>query len=145
MKKLLLILVVCSSLFSASIFTLENINNIKIYFANNTDFLTPKQIGEIKKTTEDKLKKAGVELNKIDASTLMIKVESLEVDESYAIVITIALGEEIITKRKDSIQTFAWTYYKTDLIDSDELYDDTLESINFLVDEFVESYLDDME
>ncbi len=145
MKKLLLILVVCGSLFSASIFTLENINNLKVYFANKSDFITPKQISDIKKATEDKLKKAGVELNKVDASTLMIKVESLEVDESYAILITLALGEEIMTKRKDSIETFAWTYYKTDLIDSDEPYADTLESINYLVDEFIKSYLDDME
>ena len=145
MKKILLIIAFCSSLFSASIFTLENVNNLKLYFANNSDFITPKQTVFIKKSTEEKLKVAGIELNKVDASTFMIKVESIEVDESYAVVISIALGEEVITNRKERIESFAWSYYKTDIIDTDEPYTDTLESINYLVDEFVESYLDDME
>ena len=145
MKKIFLILAICSSLFSASIFTLENANNLKLYFSNQSEFLTYEQVEFIKKRTEDKLKSANIELNKVDPTTFMVQIESLEIDESYAVVVSIALGEEVKTKRKDKIETFAWTYYKTDFIDTDEPYKDTLESVDYLVEEFLESYLDDME
>ena len=145
MKKIFFIIAICSSLFSASIFTLENANNLKLYFSNQSEFLTPKQIEHIKAITQDKLKSANIELNKIDPTTIMIQIESMEIDESYAVIITIALGEEVQTKRKDKIETFAWTYYKTDFIDTNEPYKDTLESVNYLIDEFIEAYLEDME
>ena len=145
MKKILLIIAFCSSLFSASIFTVENTNNLKLYFADESGFLTYEQVAFIKKRVEDKLKSVKIEMNKVDPSTLMVQLESLEMDESYAVVVTIAVGEEVKTNRKDKIETFAWTYYKTDLIDTDEPYKDSLESIDYLVDEFIEAYLDDME
>ncbi len=145
MRKLFLILSLCSLMFAESIFTLENTNNLKIYFANETDFITPEQALVIKKATEEKLKTAGIELNKIDASTFMVKIQAIDMIESFVVLVQVGVGEEVITKRKGDIRTFAWTYYKTDLIDTKEPYKDTLESINYLVNNFVESYLGDME
>jgi len=145
MKNIFLIILISASLFSSSIFTVENTNNLKIYFANKSDFLSKEQKKYIKTKTEEKLKSAGIELNKVDASTFMIKIESLEVEESHAVLVTIALGEEVVTNRKDKIGTFAWTYYETDLFEIDEPYKDILEAVDYLVNEFVEAYLDDME
>ena len=145
MRKLFLILSLCSLMFAESIFTLENTNNLKIYFANETDFITPKQALFIKKTAEEKLKTAGIELNKTDASTFMVKIQAIDMIESFVVLVHVAIGEEVITKRKGDIRTFAWTYYKTDLIDTKEPYKETLESVNYLVNNFVESYLGDME
>ncbi len=145
MRKLFLILSLCSLMFAESIFTLENTNNLKIYFANQTDFMTQEQEFFIKKTAEEKLKAAGIELNKVDASTFMVKVQAIDMIESFVVLVHVAIGEEVITKRKGDIRTFAWTYYKTDLIDTKEPYKETLESVNYLVNNFVESYLGDME
>lgn len=145
MRKLFLILSLCSLMFAESIFTLENTNNLKVYIANETDFITQEQALLIKETAEEKLKTAGIELNKIDASTFMVKIEAIEMIDSFAVLVHVAIGEEAITKRKGDIRTFAWTYYQTDLIETNAPYEDTLESINYLVNSFVESYQEDME
>ena len=145
MKKIFLSILFSVSLFGASMFTLENVNNLKLYIDNSSDLINIEQIEHIKKTTEQKLKSAGIELNKVDASTFMIKIETLEIEESYAALVSIGLGEEVITKRKDKIQTFSWTYYTTDFMELDEPYKNILESVNYLVDEFLEAYEDDKE
>ncbi|WP_455755626.1 hypothetical protein [Sulfurimonas sp.] len=145
MKIIFFTILLSASLFSTSIFTVENVNNLKIYYANKSDFLNREQNKYIKTKTEEKFKSVGIELNKVDASAFMIKIESLEVEESHAVLVSIALGEEVLTNRKDKIGTFAWTYYKTDLMEIDEPYKDILESVDYLVDEFIEAYLDDMQ
>lgn len=145
MRKLFLILSLCSLMFAESIFTLENTNNLKFYFANETDFITQEQALSIKTTTEEKLKAAGIELNKVDASTFMVKIEAIDMMDSFVVLVHLGIGEEVITTRADDIRTFAWTYYQTDLIETNEPHKDTLESINYLVSNFVESYLGDME
>ncbi len=145
MRKFFLILSLCSLLFGESIFTLENTDNLKVYLANETDFMTQEQLVFIKKTAEEKLKAAGIQLNKTDASTFMVKIEAMEIEESFALIIHVGIGEEVITKRKGDVRTFAWTYYETDFIDTNKPYEDALESINYLINSFVESYHEDME
>lgn len=145
MKKIFLSIIFSVSLFGASMFTLENVNNLKLYIDNSSDLINIEQINHIKKITEQKLKSAGIELNKVDASTFMIKIETIEIEESYAALVSIGLGEEVTTKRKDKIQTFSWTYYTTDFMELDEPYKNILESVNYLVDEFIEGYEDDKE
>ncbi|OIP58334.1 MAG: hypothetical protein AUK54_00090 [Helicobacteraceae bacterium CG2_30_36_10] len=76
MRKIFLLLTLCSLIFAESIFTLENTNNLKVYMADDNGFITQEQTIAIKKIAENKLRAAGIELNKIDASTFMVKVES---------------------------------------------------------------------
>jgi len=75
-RKIFLLLTLCSLIFAESIFTLENTNNLKVYMADDNGFITQEQTIAIKKIAENKLRAAGIELNKIDASTFMVKVES---------------------------------------------------------------------
>lgn len=145
MKKLLLILFIPAILFAAIPFTLDNLTNLRVFCMNKTDFIDKSQVSKIKTMAEEKLKSAGIVMNKIDASTVMIKLESLKLEKLYVVNVTLAVGEEIITKRKDSPQTLAFTYFMNDMIDTDEPYDDTIESINFLLDGFVEAYINDKE
>lgn len=145
MKKLILLLSISVSLFAAAPFTLDNIEKLRVYCIIKTDYFDKKQELLIKELAEKKLKKVGINLNKVDSSTLMIKIESIKLDKMYVVNTSIAIGEEIVTKRKDRIETLAFTYYANDLIDTDEPYTDTMESINFLLDSFSEAYLEDKE
>jgi len=145
MKKLLLLLLTYGTLFSASFYTLDNVKSLNLYVANQADFMDKKQKNEIKKNLKIRLQKAGFIFGETDSITFMLKIEAIDVDDTQVINVQIGLAEEVITSRKASIETFAFTYLANDFIESDEPYIDTVESINFLVSEFINAYRDDNE
>ncbi len=61
------------------------------------------------------------------------------------IYIQLGLGEEVLTTRPGEIHTFAFTYLQNDFIESDEALQDTKESVDFLISQFLEAYQDDNE
>ncbi|PHR57117.1 MAG: hypothetical protein COA44_06940 [Arcobacter sp.] len=140
MKKFLLILLFTSQLFSASIYTLDNIHDLNLYIDNQTDFMDKK---EIKDSLTQKLKKAGFVFGEIDALILVIKIKSLEIEDSMAIVVSIGLGEEVITRRKDKIETFSYTYIESKFIEGYDPKEDTTEALDTLINDFIEAYEDD--
>ena len=111
----------------------------------STDIITLEEKAAIKENIKKRLKTAGFIFGETDATTFMVKIETVEVEESNAIYIQIGLGEEVKTARQGNIYTFAFTYLANDFIDSDEPYQDTMESVNFLISQFIESYKDDNE
>jgi hypothetical protein len=144
-KKTILLLLISSSLFAGSFFTLDNVKSLRIYMSAKTDIINPEQKDALKDKVMKKLQSAGFTFGKVDATTFMIKIETLEVDDSNAIYVQIALGEEVTTSRLGNIKSFAFTYMANDFIESEEPYQDITESLEFLISEFLESYKDDNE
>lgn len=145
MKKLFLLLIVSLSLFAAPPFTLENLKNLRVYVINKSDFIDKKQEELLKESVAKKLTAAGIVLNAVDSSTFMIKIESEQIGAVYVVNVGIAVGEEIITKRQNATQTLAFTYHETDFFQSKEPLVETFESVNFLVDDFIDLYNEDKE
>jgi len=139
-KKLLLSLVLSMQVFAASIYTLDNIHDLNLYIDNQTDFMDKK---ELKKELTQKLEKAGFAFGKTDALILVIKIQSLEIEESMAIHVSVGLGEEVITRRKDKIETFSYTYIESKFIEGYDPKEDTNEALNTLIDDFIAAYEDD--
>ena len=144
-KNLILILLTYSSLFSASMFTLDNVKNLKFHFGNNTYFMGKEEQDSIKKLIINKLQKAGFEFGKNDPINFIVKVRSVEVEEVHVINIFVGLAEDVTTNRKGDIQTHAYTYTTDTLISSEDPYEDTLEAIEFLTCQFLTAYRDDNE
>jgi len=143
MKSLFLLLFLSvSSLFSASIYTLDNVNHLNLYIDNQTDFMDK---NELKKDLTARLEKEGFVFGETDALILVIKIKSLEIEESVAITVSLGLGEEVITKRKDSIETFSYTYLETKFLEGYEPKEDTRQALNNLVDDFIAAHKDDNE
>jgi hypothetical protein len=145
MRKIFLMLLLGISLFAAAPFTLDNLTNLRIYIVNKSDFINKQQETQLKEAIAKQLTAAGIVLNAVDSSTFMIKIESIQIDKTYAVNVGIAVGEEIITKRKDAVQTLAFTYHANDFIKTQEPYAETLESVHYLVDDFVDLYNEDKE
>jgi hypothetical protein len=145
MKKIILFLLVCSSLFSQSFYTLDNVKSLSLYMPNKATYMDKEQKKNLKDSVIKRLKDAGFVFGKTDATTIMIKIESISVDDTEVIHVQLALGEEVLTSRPGKIHTFALTYLATDFIDSDEPLQDTIESVDFLMSEFLEAYKDDNE
>ena len=96
-KKLFLILLLSSSLFSASLYTLDNVRSLNLYFASQADFLTPENKKALKSMITQKLEKAGFVFGETDAYIFVVKVDALEFEGSQAIHMEIGLGEEVVT------------------------------------------------
>ncbi|QOY55526.1 hypothetical protein HUE87_04635 [Candidatus Sulfurimonas marisnigri] len=145
-KKLLIILFTCSSLFSSSMFTLDNVENLKFHFTNYTTFMKKEEKESIKKFIIKKLQKEGFTFGEIDPISFVVKIKSREVaEEEYIISIFIGLAEEVTTTRDNNIKTHAFTYVADTLIESENPYEDTLEAIDYLTCQFLTAYRDDNE
>jgi len=140
MKKLLLTLLLVTQAFSASIYTLDNIKDLNLYIDNQTDFMDKK---EIKQNLTKKLEKAGFVFGETDALILVIKIQSLETEDSVAIAVSIGLGEEVVTRRKDKIETFSYTYMESKFIEGYDPKEDTNEALDSLINDFIEAHKDD--
>ena len=145
MKKLFLSLLLSSSLFSASLYTLDNVHSLNLYFASNADFLDKDKKDKLKAMITQKLEKAGFVFGETDAYIYVVKVDAIGIEDSLAIHIEIGLGEEVTTKRKDKIETFAYTYLASKFIEGYDPYEDTFETLDSLVDEFIDAHKDDNE
>ena len=145
MKKFILALILSSQLIAQSYYTLDNVRNLNLYFASDTEFLTPEQKESMKKMITEKLEKAGFVFGETDASVLVVNIQAIGVEDSQAIDVQVKLGEDVITRRKDSIETFAYTYLEHRLIEGYDPYEDSLETVNLLLDGFIDAYKDDNE
>jgi len=144
-KLLVVVLFTCKLLFGASLFTLDHLTNLRLHVVNQSDFIDKTQEQNITTHLMSRLKKAGFVFGARDSSTFFLKIESLSVAKSEAINVQIGVGEDIVTRRKDNIESFSFTYFANDFFDSTEAYKETLESIDFLLDEFIEAYHEDNE
>ena len=111
----------------------------------STDLITLEEKASIKDSVVKRLKAAGFTFGKRDSTNFMVKIQTVDIEDSHAIHIKIALAEDVITSRPGDIHTFAFTYYLDDFIESDEPYADITESVDFLLTEFIDSYKDDNE
>ncbi|WP_139064115.1 hypothetical protein [Sulfurimonas gotlandica] len=144
-KALIIFLLILSSLNAQSFYTLDNIKSLSLYMPNKVGFMDKEQKDSLKESVIEKLKKAGFIFGKTDATTFMIKIESINVNDTEVIHVQLALGEEVLTSRPGNIHSFALTYLATDFMESDEPVKDTIESVESLLSEFLEAYKDDNE
>ena len=132
---------------SAGFWTLSGITKANIYISNNVSSLKPSTLKNIKQKMLEMLKKESIETDKQDSPILIVNLAEIENDDSHYVYIRLSIGEDVQTSRKDKSHTFALTYNSNDFIETDneELDTDILESIDFLLSQFMEQYEDDKE
>lgn len=145
MRKLLLTLLLSSSLFSASLYTLDHVHSLSLYFASEASFLNQDKKDALKNMVTEKLKKGGFTLGETDANVFVVKIDALEAKGVQVVHIEVGLGEEVITKRKDKIETFAYTYLASKFIKANDPYKETLDSLTLLINEFIKAHQEDNE
>lgn len=145
MKKFLLLLTFTLSLSASMPYTLENLDDLRIYIINKSDFIDKAQEKALVESVSKKLIKAGFAMDTIDSPTFLLSIESTKVASTFIINTSIAVGEEVITKRKDAVETLAFTYHANDFMESKDPLVETIESVHFLLDNFLEAHLDDQE
>jgi hypothetical protein len=146
MLRLLLSLFCVFELFAATPFSLDNIERLNVHFINDSDHVSNTTITKMKAALTTTLNQAGIQTKGFNPNTLMIKIESISQNKTDFIHISMFIGEEVITHRKDKIGTFAITYMMSDFIDTDEPDEDVYTSVtDFLISEFLEQYKEENE
>ncbi len=143
MKTLLGLLMATHLLFAGLPFNLENLTQMRLYIVNESEFIDTAKEEAIRAHVFKRLSDKGFVFGKRDSSTFFVKIESLHVNDSDIINTQIGVGEQSEVQRGKTIQTFAFTYYANDLIESQAPYSDMMDSLNFLIDEFLAQYEED--
>ena len=144
---LIVLFITLLSLNAAGFWTLTGLEKANVYVKNDVSLLKPETITTIKEKMYAALEGLGIKTEMQDSPTLMLALEDLDDDGTHYVYVKLALGEEVQTFRADKSATFALTYADNDFIDVDEedLDSGILESVDFLLTQFKEHYLDDKE
>jgi len=145
--KYILMLLLASSIYGAGFWTLSGVDKANIYVQNNVAYLKASTVSSFKTTIKQMLEKNAIKTGLQDAPTLMLTLEEIDDDETHYVYIKLQLGEEVTTHRTDASETFAITFEATDFIETDlsELDESILESVEYLMNTFIEQYEDDKE
>lgn len=145
--KYLLLLLLSYSLYGAGFWTLSGLSKADIYLSNQLTCVKADTLKEIKAKMKKTLQGNGIKTDQQDSATLMITLEEIIDEETHYIHIELAVGEEVQTFRKTKDLTYAKTYSLSDFIDTDisELDSNVLESIDYLLSQFSEQFVDDKE
>lgn len=139
----LLSLCLVSSVYASGPFTLSDIEGIHIFVKNDSELFDDKDVEVLRLRLSKLVQTLGLKAEGRDAPTLMLKVESISDQKKHYLYVKLALGEDIITKRKGNTKVFALTYDASDFIESEEPRKDLFESVDFLSDEFISHFKDD--
>ena len=147
MKNIFLSLIFLSSLASSAQipYTLDNLKKLNLFYADRSGLFSKKEKEEIKASILDKLANHGFIQNATDPSTLVIKVKTIDIDDTIVANITLLVGEEVITKREANIETLALTFHLNKFVELDEPTKEIKELIDSMLGEFLKLYKEDME
>jgi len=145
MKYLVLFFLLFSSVFAKSIYTLDNLHKLGIYMDTHADFIGKAEKAELKEFLKSKLIKAGFVFGEVDSAYIIVKIDAKEIDDTYIVNILFGVAEDVATFRKDNIETFAYTYLTSKMIEADEPMEETKEYIAFLLYEFIAAHKEDNE
>ena len=134
-------------LFSVGFWTLTGLTKANIFVINKIAYLDPKTVSTSKVKMTNMLHEIGIKTKQQDSPTLMLIMQEIEDEDNHYVYIQLSLGEEVQTFRDDKTPTFALTYEVNDFIEvgSQELDSEVLESVDFLLSQFVEQFEDDKE
>lgn len=144
-RRITLILLLCSLLFASSKFTLNGVSNVKIFLTHRADFIDTKLKNEIKNLAREKLEKEHFIFDKIDSTSFIIDIKAIQVQEIYILNITLMLGEDVQTNRDKNVRTFAYTYMENIFLESEFPKEETKDAVDFLICHFLDAYKDDQE
>lgn len=143
MKKIILLALLSSYLFALTPFSLEGLQEVSFKISDKTKIL-PKEIKkQLTLNTINKLQKIGLKTTTKLYSKIIIKVESVKIEKKYALYISFFVLEDVRMLQDTTNIKMGITYKMDDFIDSTSPIEDTIESIEYLVSEFIDQYNDE--
>ena len=143
MKKLILILMLVNVSFALTPFSLEGLKEAKVKIIDKTKLIPKNTKLELTNKIIKQLKRVGLKTTTKLYSKILIKVNSIKINKTHALYISLFVIEDIRMLDDNSNIKMAITYKMDDFIDSNNPKEDIIESIEYLVSEFVDQYRDE--
>lgn len=145
MKFLLVFFLSSAYLVALSFWTLTGVTKANIYIVNGISSLESSTTKQVREKMISMLHSVGIKTEQKDSPTLMLTLAEIENEDDHYVHIQLSLGEDVNTQRENKDPAFAITYQVSDFIESDtqELDGEVLESLDFLLSQFVEQFEDD--
>lgn len=140
---LLCSVLVHTSLFAISPFSLEEIRGVNITVLNKSGILDEPLVQSIEKQIAARLLALGIATSSKRFSNLLIKLDHLKGTNPNVCHVTLSLVENGTFTRAKPIEALAISYTKDDLFECTDVKKEIAESIEFLVDEFIDQYKDE--
>ena len=143
MKSLLILLFVISNVFALTPFSLEGLKEVNVKVVEKNNLLTNDFKTKLKEKIKIQLKQVGLKTSTKKYSNFIVKIESINIEESYAVLIKLFIVEDVVLVDDKSNIKMGITFSKSDFIDTSDVLVDVEESVDYLVDEFLEQYKDE--
>jgi thioredoxin-related protein len=123
-------------------YSLENLKEFHVKFFDRSKLLNKKQKKYIQQKLTNELEALGIKTTPKEYSNFVIKIESVQLEKTTILNITLRIIEDIIPKRDKSLESIGITYYKNDMFELEEEPMEMIEEsiFKYLVPEFVKQY-----
>lgn len=148
MKYLMALVLLASTLFAISPFSLEGIKEVNVVVLNKGKVLSEKEEAALTFKVKEKLHQLGIKTESEHYSNFLVKIQAQKFKDSYAVLTGIAVVEDVIPYRDQSLENIGITYQKNDFFDTSaaDLKPDIYESIlDYLMADFMEQYREENE
>ena len=144
MKYIILFVSFVSLCFAQTPFLLTGIKNVYPVAEVYTSQVPMSYRDKITKKIDDFVNEMGISTEGFSDRPLAIVVTRIAVGKSLVLQVQLMMGEEV-KRLDDSEEVFALTYQKTDIIEVENLDVDLMDSVEYLLEDFKEQYIEDNE
>ena len=144
MKIILTLVLLAFSLFAQTPFTLTKISELYPLVEIHTDKVPQTYKALFTKEIEEYAQELHISTKNYSQRTLAIIISRVAVGKSLVLKVRLLLGEEV-KRLDDGEEVFAITYQKADIIEVDDLDENLVDSVEYLLEEFKDQYIEDNE
>lgn len=144
MKLLLTFMLFTLTLFAQTPFTLTKIKSLYPLVEIHTNKVPQSYKAEFTKTIQKYAKEMKISTKGYSGRTLAILISRVAIGKQLALKVRLLLGEEV-KRLDDGEEVFAITYQKVDMFEVDNLDEDLVDSVEYLLEEFKDQYKEDNE
>ena len=144
MKHLLTFILFTLTLFAQTPFTLTKIQALYPLVEIHTAKVPQSYKAVFTKTIEEYAKEMKISTKGYPGRTLALLISRVAIGKTLVLKVRLLLGEEV-KRLDDGEEVFAITYQKVDMFEVDNLDEDLVDSVDYLLEEFKDQYIEDNE
>lgn len=144
MKFLFMLITFCTLSFAQTPFTLTKFNSLYPMVEIYTDKVPDSYKAKITKILKEYTDALGINTKGYSDRPLVIMISRIAVGDKLTLKMALMIGEEV-KRLDDGAEVFAITYQKVDIFEVEDLDEDLIDTVEYLLEDFKEQYVEDNE
>jgi len=144
MKQLFTIIALSLTLFAQTPYILTKFTTLYPLVEIYTKKVPQHYKAEITSIIKEYAKEMNISTEGYSPRPLAIVISRVAIEETLVLKVQLLLGEEV-RRLDDNEEVFALTYHKEDIFEVNDLEEDLIDSVEYLLEEFKDQYIEDNE